>query len=254
MEASYISPLKENTSVPGKYLFDGDDIDTTDGEESVAEAAVVGPIVIVDRRALDRECLARSLREHNPRFEFRTVESIDELRRQNGTRAAPSALLLILGSRKVTEQSAKEEIVSVVSAFRNIPVIVIADSDDPVQILSALESGARGYIPSNVRLKVAAEAIGLARAGGVFVPAGAFLALRETILSAAHGARPLHSMFTAREADVVEALRQGKANKIIAYELNLCESTVKVHIRSIMRKLKATNRTEVAYKLRDVVS
>jgi DNA-binding NarL/FixJ family response regulator len=61
-------------------------------------------------------------------------------------------------------------------------------------------------------------------------------------------------MFTAREADVVEALRQGKANKIIAYELNLCESTVKVHIRSIMRKLKATNRTEVAYKLRDVVS
>jgi len=254
MEASYISSLKEKASVQGKYLFDGDGIDTADDEETAVEETIFGPIVIVDKRALDRECLARSLREHNPKFEFRTIESIDELRRQNGTRPAPSALLLILGSRKVTEQSAKEEIVSAVSAFRNIPVIVIADPDDPVQILSALESGARGYIPSNVRLKVAAEAIGLARAGGVFVPAGAFLALRETILSAANGARPLHSMFTAREADVVESLRQGKANKIIAYELNLCESTVKVHIRSIMRKLKATNRTEVAYKLRDVVS
>ena len=141
-------------------------MDTMDEEEAAVEETVFGPIVIVDKRALDRECLARSLREHNPKFEFRTVESIDELRRQNGTKATPSALLLILGARKVTEQSAKEEISSAVSAFRNIPVIVIADPDDPVQILSALESGARGYIPSNVRLKVAAETIGLARAGG----------------------------------------------------------------------------------------
>ncbi|WP_311029693.1 response regulator transcription factor [Mesorhizobium koreense] len=254
MEASYISSVKEKASAQGKYLFGGGNIDTDDGEDTVMEEAAIGPIVIVDRRALDRECLARSLREHNPTLEFRTVESIEELRRLDGAKAAPSALLLILGSRKVTEQSARDEIVSLVSAFKNIPVIVIADSDDPVQILSALESGARGYIPSNVRLKVAAEAVALARAGGVFVPARAFLTLRESILSAANGARPLHSMFTAREADVVEALRQGKANKIIAYELNLCESTVKVHIRSIMRKLKATNRTEVAYKLRDVVS
>jgi len=254
MEASYISSFKEKGPVQGKYLFDGGDIDPTDGEDVVMDERTVGPIVIVDRRALDRECLARSLREHNPKFEFRAVESIDELRRQGDIEADPSALLLILGSRKVTEQSAKDEIANLVSAFENAPVIVIADSDDPVQILSALESGARGYIPSNVRLQVAAEAIGLARAGGVFVPARAFLALRETILSTANGARPLHSIFTAREADVVESLRQGKANKIIAYELNLCESTVKVHIRSIMRKLKATNRTEVAYKLRDVVS
>jgi DNA-binding NarL/FixJ family response regulator len=253
MEASYISSLKEKASVQGKYLFDGGDMDPTD-EEGVVVESTIGPIVIVDRRALDRECLARSLREHNPRLEFRTVESIEELRRHNGVAVAPSALLLILGSRKVTEQTAKDEIACLVSSFESVPVIVIADSDDPVQILSALESGARGYIPSNVRLEVAAEAIGLARAGGIFVPARAFLALRETILSTASGARPLHSIFTAREADVVEALRQGKANKIIAYELNLCESTVKVHIRSIMRKLKATNRTEVAYKLRDVAS
>ena len=46
---------------------------------------------------------------------------------------------------------------------------------------------------------------------------------------------------------MVEAIRQGKPNKIIAYELNMCESTVKVHVRAIMKKLKARNRTEVAY-------
>ena len=50
-----------------------------------------------------------------------------------------------------------------------------------------------------------------------------------------------------------KGLRRGKANKIIAYELNLCESTVKVHIRNIMKKLGATNRTEVAYKISDMI-
>ncbi|MBS7739701.1 MAG: response regulator transcription factor [Chelatococcus sp.] len=55
-----------------------------------------------------------------------------------------------------------------------------------------------------------------------------------------------NSLFTVRQAAVVGALRQGKANKRIAYELNMQESTVKVHVRNIMRKLKAKNRTEVA--------
>ena len=50
----------------------------------------------------------------------------------------------------------------------------------------------------------------------------------------------------------MEALKRGKTNKIIAYELNMQESTVKVHVRNIMRKLKATNRTEVVYKLNEM--
>jgi DNA-binding NarL/FixJ family response regulator len=56
-----------------------------------------------------------------------------------------------------------------------------------------------------------------------------------------------HAMFTDRQFAVIEKLREGKANKIIAHELNMRESTVKVHIRNIMRKLRATNRTQVAY-------
>jgi DNA-binding NarL/FixJ family response regulator len=56
----------------------------------------------------------------------------------------------------------------------------------------------------------------------------------------------LKDLFTARQAAVLRALRQGKANKQIAYDLNMREGTVKVHIRNIMRKLKAKNRTEVA--------
>jgi DNA-binding NarL/FixJ family response regulator len=51
--------------------------------------------------------------------------------------------------------------------------------------------------------------------------------------------------FSPRQLQVLELLKEGKQNKIIAYELGMCESTVKVHIRQIMRKLKARNRTQV---------
>jgi DNA-binding NarL/FixJ family response regulator len=47
---------------------------------------------------------------------------------------------------------------------------------------------------------------------------------------------------------VIRALQQGKPNKVIAYELNMCESTVKVHVRNLMKKLKAKNRTDLAIK------
>ncbi|RWA77259.1 response regulator transcription factor [Mesorhizobium sp.] len=211
-----------------------------------------GLVVIVDKRALERECLARGLVEHNPALRVSAVGSLEEIQRVAGE-AEPSAILVILGARKVTDQNVRAELVHFISEVGAVPVIVVVDSDEPGEILAALECGARGYIPTSVKVKVAAEAIGLARAGGIFVPASCVLALREIIHSTANGARPLTGMFTAREAAVVEALRKGKANKIIAYELNLCESTVKVHIRNIMKKLKATNRTEVAYKLRQMM-
>ncbi|AZO56283.1 MULTISPECIES: response regulator transcription factor [unclassified Mesorhizobium] len=211
-----------------------------------------GLVMIVDKRALERECLARGLIEHNPTLRVSAVGSLDEIQHIAGDEE-PSAILVILGARKVTDQNVRAELAHLISEFGTVPVIVVVDSDEPGEVLAALECGARGYIPTSVTVKVAAEAIGLARAGGIFVPASCVLALREIIHSTANGVRPLSGMFTTREAAVVEALRTGKANKIIAYELNLCESTVKVHIRNIMKKLKATNRTEVAYKLRQML-
>jgi DNA-binding NarL/FixJ family response regulator len=209
-------------------------------------------VVVVDKRALERECLARGLVAHNRDLKITAVGSLDEFKNLP-KEAHTSAILVVLGAQKVSDQGVRTELSHFVSDVDAIPVIVVADSDEPAEILAALESGARGYVPTNVNVRVAAEAIGLARAGGIFVPASSILQLREVIHAASGGTRPLSAMFTTREAGVVAALRQGKPNKIIAYELNLCESTVKVHIRNIMKKLKATNRTEIAYKIREMV-
>ena len=53
--------------------------------------------------------------------------------------------------------------------------------------------------------------------------------------------------FTLRELDIIGLLRQGLANKIIAHHLAMAESTVKVHLRHIMRKLNAHNRTQAVF-------
>ena len=98
--------------------------------------------------------------------------------------------------------------------------------------------GVQGIISSGTTLKTAMHAIRLVQSGGTFVSPEFF----------AHGEHRTEfgRILTQRQIDVVEALRQGKANKQIARDLNLRESTVKVHIRQIMRKLDAKNRTEIA--------
>ena len=78
------------------------------------------------------------------------------------------------------------------------------------------------------------------------MPANALSAPRE--IAEGDGSKRLDGgILSKQQIAVVKKLAQGKPNKIIAYELALCESTVKVHVRAIMKKLQATNRTQVAY-------
>ncbi len=119
--------------------------------------------------------------------------------------------------------------------------------------MSILKGGARGYIPTSVTLNVALEAMRLVGAGGTFAPTSILLDASEP--SAAMAAQYnvcKKTAFTARQLAVLVALRRGKANKQIAYELNMREGTVKVHVRHIMKKLRAKNRTEVAIIANDL--
>lgn len=205
-------------------------------------------LVIIDNRALERECFAQSLIARGVGLTVLPVGRIEDYTAKREQVPPVCAILLNLGGRRVGDPQVGDEIRRLSAEFGKIPLIVLADTDELPQILQALEYGVRGFIPTSVGIDVCIEAIGLAMAGGVFVPASSVMAMRRLVESGGE-TRPLSGMFTLRQAEVVEALRRGKANKIIAYELNLRESTVKVHIRNIMRKLKATNRTEVAFKI-----
>ena len=122
----------------------------------------------------------------------------------------------------------------------------MSDCESPEQIIQVLRSGIKGYIPTTISLEIAIQALQLVRSGGLFMPADCMMDVLAGVRSTSDQAPEQHD-FSPRQLSVARALRKGTPNKIIAYELNMCESTVKVHVRNIMKKLKAKNRTEVAY-------
>lgn len=212
-------------------------------------------IALIDRRALDRECLARGLLASQPNLDIQLSGSIEEWDRKGRGHDPVSAVLLSIGSQTAGDPAVETALGQLRRESPDLPVIILADSEAARDVLMALDRGACGYIPSSVGLRVLIEVVNLVRAGGIYVPASSLTASRLEILApdADIGADPFDGLLTPRQVAVAEALRQGKANKIIAYELDLSESTVKVHIRAIMRKLHAHNRTEVAFKLNALV-
>src|SRR5262249_29770131 len=108
--------------------------------------------------------------------------------------------------------------------------------------------GARGYLTTGQSWVEAKEAIQFVHSGGVAAPWKRFAVQGRSadgdsgcVADSRPGVR-----FTGRQLDVLTRLREGKANKTIAFELGMSESTVKVHVRQIMDKLHVTNRTQAA--------
>lgn len=202
--------------------------------------------IVVEKRPLIRDLLFRCLTGASG-FDVVAVATLDECLEFANVNTALVVLISVVGDPEGEDN--QQVIQRAAQALSGTPIVVLSDSEELHQVMSVLQSGTRGYISTGMSLDVAIEALWLVRAGGQFLPASCIVGMGRADRIAA--AKPIQTrlsgIFTARQAAVVEALCQGKANKIIAYELKMRESTVKVHVRNIMKKLNAKNRTEVAY-------
>ncbi|MCC2614238.1 response regulator transcription factor [Neorhizobium sp. Rsf11] len=211
-----------------------------------------GYITLIDRRTLERECLAHGLNCHHINRRVFTFSDLQEWQEARADLGIPSAVLFNAGNCAASNQQLVAEIAELVEAVAPAAVVVLSDNQDINTVLDIIGLGVRGYIPTSVSIDVCIQAISLAIAGGKFIPASSIVNIRD--LLGVSSPRTMPAMkFTNRQSAIAQALRCGKANKDIASELNLCESTIKVHIRNIMKKLGATNRTEVACKIGDMV-
>jgi DNA-binding NarL/FixJ family response regulator len=214
---------------------------------SVIEHVEKGTLAIIDDRALDRECLAQSLTAHGLNMHVKVYGSIDAWRKSDGRNV--SGILVNTGYQDFRDKHICDEIKRLVTENPEVAVVILSSNQDLKQMLMALELGVKGYIPSAVGLSICVQAISLALAGGIFLSTDNISELHRLMVASDQRGQRRSEMFTSREGVVLDALSQGKPNKIIAYELNLTESTVKVHIRNIMKKLKAKNRTEVIFRV-----
>jgi DNA-binding NarL/FixJ family response regulator len=219
-----------------------------DGQPFKLAGANLSPLTIglIDFYRLTQECLTTvfdDLRSEIVTVTFTTVNHcIAE------ARSDLDLILYYLHGSDASEATMMQAVTAVCQAFSATPVIVFSDADCTEQseiMRSTLKCGARGFVPTQTAtLSITLAAIRLVQAGGTFVPVDLLLAPRTDRVPARQ------DRLTSRQGAVLSHLQQGKANKIIAYELGMSESTVKVHVRNIMHKMGATNRTQVAYNAR----
>lgn len=203
-------------------------------------------IVIIETRAFIRDCLALCLREKlgHPVLTFPDIDNWEQARQ-----TVPVGAIL-LGNIDAKESFVLSDLFA---DDLEVPVIVFSNKTSPNNVANILRSGAKGYIPSDTPLEIVARAIKLVLVGGVFIPADAALEMWQSnppeFARAERGPN-----FTARENEVVKALLKGMSNKVIAHELGLSASSVKVHVSNVMRKLKVHSRTEAVLKLAEIMS
>jgi two-component system, NarL family, nitrate/nitrite response regulator NarL len=131
-----------------------------------------------------------------------------------------------------------------VKKLPDIPVVVTSPIDNRTQIIDAIRSGARGYFSTSTKACVIRHALPLILLGETYIPACALrLDHGNGILAPRIG--DAGGELTPRQCEIVTMLGEGKSNKEIAREAKVLEGTIKLHVRGIMRKLGARNRTEV---------
>jgi two-component system nitrate/nitrite response regulator NarL len=109
----------------------------------------------------------------------------------------------------------------------------------------ALEAGAAGFIPKSLPAKSLVNAIKFMAMGEQYAPIDFMTAIEKT------PANPLADKLTERELQVLKGLTEGKSNKQIARDLEIQEPTVKLHMKTLYRKVGAANRTQAAMIARE---
>src|ERR1700719_5111197 len=208
-------------------------------------------VALIDPKPLTRRSIADLLAKAFPESAVVAASTCDELlaidERWIGTPILGVAYIRSSGVSSTHVQSALELLrVRLPEAL----TVVLADREDVAEVNRALAHGVRGYIPTSVECGVAVAALRLISAGGTFVPPDALRATAAKSDDQPEGERQRRSDgldLTPRELSVIDLLREGKPNKLIAARLDMQENTVKVHVRNILKKLNAANRTHAAF-------
>lgn len=170
-------------------------------------------------------------------------DSVDDL-----LAAEADALLLDV---QVLEREGWDLLRDLHRALPTLTVLIVGDNPNDRRVTQSFSLGARGYLLRDASAQEMADAVRAAHSGTLVlnpqIAAHLFDAVRATENERAEqetGANDLIEPLSERELAVLRLMTRGMANKQIAAELFITEHTVKFHIRAILGKLGAANRTE----------
>jgi DNA-binding NarL/FixJ family response regulator len=136
---------------------------------------------------------------------------------------------------RLPDLSGIDAMIAIRTEFPEARIIMLTTFEGDVEIQRALEAGARGYLSKNMPPNDLVQVIRQVHAGKKRIPAEIAAQLAEHMSD---------DSLTAREVEVLQHVAGGNRNRDIADILNISEETVKVHIKHIMDKLGAKDRTQ----------
>ncbi len=136
---------------------------------------------------------------------------------------------------RLPDQSGIDTLVAIQAEFPDARVVMLTTFEGDVEIKRALEAGARGYLLKSMPPKELVEVIRQVHAGKKRIPSQLAAQLAEHMSDEG---------LTDREVEVLSQIAGGNRNRDIAERLFISEETVKVHIKHIMEKLGANDRTQ----------
>jgi DNA-binding NarL/FixJ family response regulator len=234
-------------------------------------------VAVVDTKSLRRASIA-SLLESWADAESLRVTSFTPEQASEALRADKTFRMLIfsIGGESISDNLQQLKVLRALAS--NAPLVIISDRDDPHDVAAAFETDAQGFINSGTGSALAFQALTFILNGGSYYPPSAVQQLHTRVeesdkpksgpsdeSNSKHNGPGTNGSgngsglprrgndvgcqagnLTARQREVLEHLRLGESNKMIARRLGMTEGTVKVHIRQMMRKCHAINRTQLA--------
>ena len=209
------------------------------GQQADGEAPVT--IVLIDDHAILRQGLRSLLeREHDLQVVGEASSPGEALAVVQRTR--PTIVLLDMKLSPGTDNDGLGLCAQLTKRYPGLGVLVLSTFVDDALVVSAIQHGACGYVVKDVDTQELVRAIRLvAQNGSAFDSRSAAAMMRS--IHATQDRSPL----TERELGVLRLVANGLSNRGIAAQLYLSETTVKFHVRNIMRKLDAASRVEAVY-------
>jgi DNA-binding NarL/FixJ family response regulator len=159
---------------------------------------------------------------------------------------------LVLLDLMMPGMGAFDGLIAMRDAAPNTPIVIVSMIESRKDVLRAIELGAHGFIPKAAGPDEMVGALKVVMDGQIYLPPALLLksdesrGVRKSSQASRATAEQRLSVLTSRQHEVVELLGQGMTNAQIAENLVLSESTVRLHVSTILDKLDLSNRTQVA--------
>jgi two-component system nitrate/nitrite response regulator NarL len=177
---------------------------------------------------------------------------------------AGEQVLLLIGVREGCNLA--EDLGAAKTSFPDAHIVVVGDAGKRDLVIAALTLGATSFVDENVTPSNLIKELELAAQGEPVIsvlvlkwllaqvsappsepePAAAAVVREEPQQAVSNGLTEQKLQLSGREARILSSLVQGASNKMIAYQLQITEATVKVHVKAILRKIRVKNRTQAA--------